>query len=98
MPKNVFVRPTFVYRHFEGDTGFTAGGHTHFVDHPTICASGAIRIDGGTEPIFLKAGEHTIVGKDMVHTVTATEDGTSWLCILEKPDGSDLVDFWGCSS
>ncbi len=89
------VTPNFVYRHFAFNAGEGYDGHRHAIDHPTIVACGAVRVDvDGEESFEVCAVGHFIAPKDREHKITAIEDGTVWLCVFTAPAEGDLRDFW----
>lgn len=77
--------------------GHVTPGHFHEFDHTTIVFLGAVRVkatlpDGLIIERDFHAPNHFLVRKDVLHEITALEDGTTYWCVYSHrtPQG-DVV-------
>jgi len=91
---NIFIRPNKL------NAGQTTEGHTHLFDHTTIVFRGSVHVSAtlpnGTkiERDFV-APAYFLVRKDVLHAITALQDGTEYWCVYahRSPQG-DVIQEW----
>jgi hypothetical protein len=91
---NVFIRAN------QPAKGVASPGHTHNFDHTTIVFKGAVHVsatlpNGTVIERDFYAPTHFLVRRDVLHEITALEDGTVYWCVYShrNPQG-DVVQEW----
>ena len=89
---NVYIRP-----HANMAKGDVLEGHTHNFDHVSIVFTGAVRVDavltdGREVSAEFKAPAHCLIKAEVVHKITALEDGTNFWCVYaHRTPQADVV-------
>lgn len=78
---NIFIRPNEL-----PDKGDKLQGHKHNFDHTTIVFKGSVHVrgvcpDGRIIERDFKAPAHFLVRAEVIHEITALEDGTEFWCV-----------------
>ena len=67
-------------------------GHEHDFDHVTLLTKGSVEVDVGGVKSTFTAPQIIYIQKQMVHTMTALEDGTIASCIVAIRTSERLED------
>ena len=66
--------------HFE-NSGDTMQGHSHKFDHPTLVATGSVKVTVESISTIFRAPHIIFIAKDKMHEIEAMEPGTIAYCI-----------------
>jgi len=91
---NIFIRPNKLRQ------GQTTEGHAHKFDHTTIVFKGRVHVsatlpDGQRIERDFVAPSYFLVKAEVLHAITALEDGTEYWCVYSHrtPQG-DVIQEW----
>lgn len=89
---NIWVRQNMLSK------GEEAPGHVHYFDHVTLLAKGSVRVEvEGKEPKDFISPTFIVIKKELIHKMTALEDGTVYYCVfaLRDVNGEVVGDIYG---
>lgn len=82
-------RDALTWRQFHADAGEFHDNHRHYVDHLTMLVAGELTVTLDGVDTHYAAPATLLVPVDTLHRLTATVDGTSWLCVFLIPPSGD---------
>lgn len=82
---NIFIRAIHL------DAGESVPAHKHNFDHTSIVFKGAVFVKTPERNGEFRAPAHCLIKKDVLHEITALEDGTEFWCVYAHRDAQGEV-------